>query len=203
MQKIKDFIYYNRKDIVLVLIFIFLFTGYIIFSSGEKDYVDQVDIEIEDKDEETKEKESYENTVIIDIKGEIKSPGTYELDTEKRVMDAILEAGGLTSKADTKSVNLSEKLVDEMVIIIPSIEEEKEEVKQEVVNQKAQKDDKISINTAPLSLLITINGIGESKAKNIIAYREKNGKFKTIEEIKNVSGIGDSTFDKIKDFIKV
>ena len=99
--------------------------------------------------------------------------------------------------ADTSSINLSKKIYDEMMIIIPSKTENYE--KKEVV----YKDTKVSINTATLSELMMIKGIGEVKAKAIIDYREDNGYFKKIDDLKNINGIGESTFEKIKDYIKI
>lgn len=143
-----------------------------------------------------------------------------------RVIDVIELAGGLTNNADTSVINLSKKLKDEMVIIIYSkyqvknfeATKEKEKVVEEKCireNENALKNDacindnnskdtntqsKININTASLEELQTLPGVGESKAKSIIEYREKQ-KFKTIEDIKNVTGIGDSLFAKIKENI--
>jgi len=121
----------------------------------------------------------------------------------------IEKAGGLTSKANVNDINLSEKVKDEMVIIIPSIDDIKKEekIKTEtnyiIPKNNEVIDKKISINTASKDILMTIQGIGEKKAEAIIEYRNKNGKFNSIEEIMNVSGIGKSIFDKIKNYIKI
>lgn len=210
MQKIKDFVYYNRKDIVIVAVMILLFLSYIFVTSNEeKKYIEENPIEDEENLEINKEDEKQEkNLIVIDIKGEINNPGTYEFDEEKRIVDVVEKAGGLTDKADTKDINLSEKIYDEMLIVIPSLEDEQKESETKEntsVSNKTSKsvDSKISINKADITELMKLNGIGESKAKNIIDYREKNGNFKSIEEIKNVTGIGNTIFDKIKDFIKV
>ncbi len=160
----------------------------------------------------------------VDIKGEVLTPGIYSLDSNKRVIDVIDMAGGLTENADTSVINLSKKIKDEMVIIIYSKSEvkefEKTKEKETQVQEKCiQKDEnslkndacistdskttsgKVSINTGTKEELMTLSGIGESKAQDIIKYREENGSFKTIEDIKNVSGIGDSLFAKIKENI--
>ena len=140
-----------------------------------------------------------------------------------RVIDVIEKAGGLTSNADTTVINLSKKINDEMVIIIYSnaqvkdfakTKEQEQKIQQSCiqVEQNSLKNDacitdeaeslvKISINNAAKELLQTLPGIGESKAKDIIDYREQNGPFASIEELKNVSGIGESLFAKIKDHI--
>ena len=202
MQKIKDYIYYNRKEIIIVLIGIVLFIIYYLVTNNEKgQYIEN------DKDiikEVIEEKEEIKEEVVVDIKGEVKNPGTYVLNNDKRVIDIINEAGGLTDKGSTNDINLSEKIYDEMLIIIPSKEGQKEDNK-EVNNQKTNKEtnSKISINNASLEELMTIKGIGETKAKKIIEYRNKNGKFKSLEDLTNVSGIGNKTFEKIKNYIKL
>lgn len=178
-----------------------------------------VDIKKEKKEEQQIKKVE----VKVDVKGEVNSPGIYLLDSSSRVIDAIEKANGLTENADTSVINLSKKLIDEMVIIIYSKQEVKNfketKIKEENVQNKCnQKDEnalkndacittsknsstKISINNANLEELMTLNGIGEAKAKDIIAYREKNGPFTNIEDIKKISGIGENIFAQIKENI--
>lgn len=161
--------------------------------------------------------------VKVDVKGEVNAPGIYSLDTNSRVVDAIEKAGGLTENADTSVINLSKKLSDEMVIIIYTKEEvknfqETKEKEEQILNKCHQKDEnalkndacitsdnkvtgKISINNASLEELMTLTGIGESKAKDIIAYREANGPFQSIEDLTKVSGIGENTLAQIKEDI--
>ena len=202
MQKIKDFIYYNRKEIITVLICISAFISFSLFSSKSDVITMNTNLGKEKVIEEIKEE-----TIMVDIKGEIQNPGTYELEIGNRIIDVINKSGGLTDDADIRSINLSEKLEDEMLIIIPSKEESVNN--QPVINSKNNtnvnqaQDSKISINTANVSTLMTLKGIGQKKAESIVEYREKNGLFKKIEDITNVSGIGNSIFDKIKDYIKV
>ena len=198
MQKIKDYIYFNRKEIIAILIIIGLIL-YIIYD--KVNIVNEKKEEIIIEKEDVKEEIKKEIMFAVDIKGEVKKPGIYELEEGKRIIDVIKEAGGITEKANTNNINLSEKITDEMLIIIPSIDEELNTQKNEIKTQK--NDNKVSINTASESELMTINGIGKTKAKKIIEYRDNNGKFKSIEDIKNVSGIGDSIFEKIKNYIKV
>ena len=163
--------------------------------------------------EEPKVTEAKE-TIRVDVKGMVKKAGVYELAKDSIVNDAIKKAGGLTSKADTTNVNLSKSLTNEMVIYIPK----KEEVTKSTVNdalvdksnsvgfedspssnETTNTTTKVNINTATLKDLITLNGIGESKAQAILEYRTKNGNFKTLEDLKKVSGIGESAYEKIKD----
>lgn len=183
--------------------------------------------EINEKDEividKKIEKEESAKMVQIDIKGQVLSPGLYSLDENSRIMDAIKIAGGLTEEADTSVINLSKKVTDEMVIIIYSKEEvanfketkEQEEQLQEKCNQKEDNSlinnacitseetitGKISINKATIEELMTLSGIGESKAKEIVAYREKNGPFQDIKDLLNVPGIGENLFASIQEDI--
>ena len=220
--------YRKKKEIIIVSIILILLILTIFYWLNLKKNNKKVlkkDKEVVQKLEKKYEKE-VEKSVKVDIKGEINNPGIYELDESMRVIDVIELAGGLTNNADTSVINLSKKLKDEMVIIIYSkyqvknfeATKEKEKVVQEKCiqeNENALKNDacindtnskdtntqsKVNINTASLEELQTLPGVGESKAKSIIEYREKQ-KFKTIEDIKNVTGIGDSLFAKIKENI--
>lgn len=181
----------------------------------------------------------------VDVKGEVKKPGVYEISNKSIINDVITLAGGFTKKAYTDNINLSKKVSNELVIYVYSEtefkklnEEEKEVIIEECIceeyditdctnngsseiitneetntnddnanninnNEPIENDTKlININTASKDALMTLSGIGESKADAIIEYRNKT-KFNSIEDIKNVSGIGDSAFEKIKDFITV
>lgn len=155
---------------------------------------------------------------FIDVKGSVQNPGVYEFKENDRVIDAIELAGGLTKDANTSNINLSQKLYSEMVIYVYNNSEIKNndilscdtickpniiEVNNCVSSNNSNSNEIININTATLEELTGISGIGESKAKSIIEYRETNGLFKFIEDIKNISGIGDSLFEKIKNNITV
>lgn len=174
-----------------------------------------------------KKSSSPEETTVeykIDIKGEVINPGIYTMKSSSRIIDCIEKAGGLTENANTTVINLSKKITDEMVIIIYSNAEVanfKETKKQEEqVQEKCRQKDEtslkndacittenknntslISINNATIGELSKLSGIGEAKAKQIIEYRTQNGPFKTIEDIKQVPGIGESIFAQIKDYI--
>ena len=165
--------------------------------------------------EEPKVTEAKE-TIRVDVKGMVKKAGVYELAKDSIVNDAIKKAGGLTSKADTTNVNLSKSLTNEMVIYIPKKEEVTKStvndalvdksnsvgfIDNESSNETTNTTTKVNINTATLKDLITLNGIGESKAQAILEYRTKNGYFKTLEDLKKVSGIGETAYEKIKDNI--
>ncbi|ADP33154.1 helix-hairpin-helix domain-containing protein [Bacillus atrophaeus] len=143
--------------------------------------------------------------IIIDIKGAVKHPGVYELKTGDRVSQAIEKAGGINSEADEKQVNLAELLQDGTVVYIPSEGEEPTQstTANASVQNGAGKEALVNINTASLEELQAISGVGPSKAEAIIAYREENGKFQAVEDITNVSGIGEKSFEKIKSAITV
>ena len=175
------------------------------------------------KKEDTKKEPASNETFKVDIKGEIINPGIYSLSSASRVIDVIEKAGGLTPNANTTVINLSKKIIDEMVIIIYSNEQvqnfsKTKEVEQQVQQYCMQPDNnalkndacitestntssKVSINNATLEQLQTLPGIGASKAQDIINYRTEHGQFQSIEDLKNISGIGDSIFAKIKDYI--
>ncbi len=140
--------------------------------------------------------------VYVDIKGAIKEPGVYTLQSDQRVDDAIKLAGGFSNEANTNSVNLAEKVVDEMVIYVASVNEEISEVINQIPSNST-KNDKININQASSEELQELPRIGPSKAHSIIEYRETNGFFKSIDELLGVSGIGEKTFEQLEDLITV
>lgn len=223
------FKYRYRKQIIIGVSILLLIIIIIVFSvlSYQKEPEETEPLIIEEKKQKKdtkKAKEEKEQVVKVDIKGAINLPGIYSLTSSSRVIDVIEKAGGLTENADTSVINLSKKLTDEMVIIIYTKAEvrnfeetkEREATVQERCNQKDQnalKNDacitttpnkvsgKVSINTGTVEELMTLTGIGEAKAKDIITYREKNGPFKKIEDIKNVTGIGENIFAQIKENI--
>ena len=214
------------KKILLILLGIsILLSGaiFILYKNNQSKNEEVVDIfkdkeEVIEEEEEQKE-ESEDKKIVVDIKGMVASPGVYEVNSTARVNDVITMAGGLIEGADTSLINLAKIVADEMTIIIYSKEEVTEKLKEEIcvcecplINNDACINDSsssvkegplININTATKEELMTISGIGEAKAEDIIKYRESNGNFKSIDEIKNVSGIGDSLFEKIKDYITV
>ncbi len=222
-------IWYRKRKLIIIIVSIIIFvlslTIFLLTKidfSKEEDKVEEISsIEKIDKKEEPK-------LFKVDIKGEVKNPGIYSLNEGSRVIDVIESAHGLTNNADTSVINLSKKIEDEMVIIIYSKSEvsdfkKTKEVEKQVQDKCIQKDtnalkndaciennksnetnkeNKVNINTASLDELMTLNGIGETRAKDIIKYREKT-KFEKIEDIKNVQGIGESLFAKIKENITV
>ncbi|MFQ9248687.1 MAG: helix-hairpin-helix domain-containing protein [Clostridium paraputrificum] len=130
----------------------------------------------------------------------LKGSNIYRLDEGSIVEDAIKIAGGTTSEADLIKINRAEKLSDNQEVIIPIKGQDESE---SFVSSASSSSGKVNINTANETELDSLPGIGPAKAVEIIKYREENGKFKSIEEIKNIKGIGEASFEKLKDSIKV
>lgn len=158
----------------------------------EEDVVEEV--EIEEVNEEI-------STYLIDVKGQVQFPGVYEVTSDLRVHDVIILAGGFLDTANTNTINLAQKIQDEMVIYVPHLEEETETSFESW--STAQNKQKVSINQATESELLTLPGIGPSKASAIIKYRDEFGKFNSIDELTNVSGIGSKTLENLRDYIEL
>ena len=138
--------------------------------------------------------------IYIDIKWQVQNPGVYKVLKESRLFQLLSLAGGATSEADTLAINLSLKLYDQQVVYIPSFEDEYPIITDIISNNTSGI---ININSASLELLDTLPGIGPSTAQSIIDYRTEVGFFESIEDIINVTGIGEATFNEIKDLITV
>ncbi len=155
--------------------------------------------------------------IVVYVAGEVVNPGVYEMQRNDRIADVIERAGGLKSEADIKNINLAFALEDGMKVYIPNINEK--DVNSIILNgefeannsissdssknTKMSNNSKVNINVATQEQLELLPGIGSSTANKIVNYRNEHGKFKCIEDIKNVSGIGDSKFTKIKDLITI
>lgn len=182
----------------------------------------------EDKNQDIKDEQAQE--IFVEVKGAVEHPGVFAMQETDIINDAIAMAGGFKETAYTDNINLSKKVTDELVIYVFTESEFKKNanVSNEVIadnnytideatknnisiissNDNYQNNSEsdsalININLATLNELITLPGIGESKANNIINYRNTNGYFKTIEDLKNVNGIGDATFEQLKAYITV
>lgn len=151
---------------------------------------------------ELEENPQEEENLVVDVKGAIKSPGVYEMKLGDRVIDVIEQAGGLHENADSNNINFAMKLVDEMVLYIPIVGEELTP-EPTVGGVQNQGDGKVNLNKASEAELQTLTGVGPAKATAIIEYRDQNGGFKKVEEIMEISGIGEKTFEKFKDQITV
>ena len=197
----------------IVAIFMFIITIYCAFDSTEINAKENVNNE-------------YSDTVYADVKGAVNEPGVYELDKGARVIDMIKAAGDLREDADTSIINLSKEVKDGMYIIVYTKDEIKafkdkiipskkiiKEIENKIICPDTDNDacitsnDKVDLNEGLINIneasedeLTSLSGIGSNKAKKIIEYRETNP-FEKIEDIKNVDGIGDSLYEKIKDNI--
>ncbi len=201
----------NKKTIAIVSIVIFIGAVGIYYSLGALNKIPTENIMIES----TTEIEREENTdnlieenvttseIYVHICGEVNTPGVYIVKENSRLIDLVELAGGLTKDA-TNSVNLAQIVSDGQRIEILSVEDEKNLLK----NNSIPEENKISsnlvnINTATINELMTLTGIGSSKAKSIISYRDSNNGFKSIEELMNIEGIKEGVFNKIKDSITI
>lgn len=218
---------YKRLIFAFVGIVIIIVSGLIFITNKQDNNEDGIKLLYKEEDDV-----GISNIIKVEIKGAVLNPGVYELGNDSRIEDAIKIAGGLNEDADISIINLSKKLNDENVIIIYTKDEVKKiksgnKVIQYIENEcncpiyqndacidpdtlvnvndnsSENNTNKISINKATLNELQKLTGIGKTKAQAIIDYRNKNGSFKTIEELKKVSGIGNSTFEKIKNDITI
>ncbi|MDT1996466.1 hypothetical protein CKN82_10630 [Carnobacterium divergens] len=165
-----------------------------------------------EKEESSKKKEPSPEKLVVDIKGAVKNPGVYGVTSDMRLIDAINLAGGFTGEADQSQMNLALRLTDQLMIYVPKNGEElpmeqslKQPVKSgEKVNEEvASKGLKVNLNTASVAELQTLAGVGLKKAEDIIRYREENGSFQQIEELTKVSGIGEKTYEALKEQLTV
>tara|TARA_B100000965_G_C19425583_1_gene684100 strand:+ start:297 stop:929 length:633 start_codon:yes stop_codon:yes gene_type:complete len=204
----------GKKEIVLVIVFIISIVFFNIkefsFKMNEKLLIEGELEEEENNDTESEETvTSSESTneieepkeIKVDISGAVKNPGVITLKEGDRMIDAINKAGGLTDKADINRINRAKYVYDSEKIIIYEIGQETDYGTIDDSDNLGI-DNKININTASKEELIKLNGIGESISENIIKYRQDNNGFKSIEDIMNVTGIGNSKFEQIKDSIK-
>lgn len=152
---------------------------------------------------ETSDSVKNNNLIYVYITGCVKNPGVYQIKKDERLIRVVELAGGFTSKASEECVNLASKLEDGTHIRILSKKQYKKSSEGAACEGKSKTSDLININTASEEELCSLAGIGENKASSIVEYRRSKGLFKSIEDIKNVSGIGDAVFDKIKEYIIV
>ena len=196
----------NVKSIILAFVcsLVLIIGGLFYFNQNKtEDYSDvsfsNISNEINNKDEKAEDK--HDEKIFVDVKGAVKHPGVFETTKDKRVKDLIEEAGGLLDDADTSTLNLSQKVKDQMVIYVLKHGEKPKQMSDG--GSSSSNTDVININTANKEQLMKISGVGKTKAEAIISYREKNGDFKKKEDITKVHGIGKATFEKIKDKIEV
>ncbi|ANB61945.1 helix-hairpin-helix domain-containing protein [Anoxybacteroides amylolyticum] len=171
-----------------------------LYSNREQEEAPSLPIQLTQATEqkETKEEKQALSFVVVDVKGAVVRPGVYELAENARVRDAIALASGFTKEADQTKVNLAAKVHDEMMIYVP--------VKGENAPTSASTSDgkeQIDINRATVEEIQKIQGIGPTKAAAIIAYRQEHGPFRKVEDLLNVSGIGEKSLEKMKEQILI
>lgn len=198
----------NFKKIIFLSIIVGVLAIYLVYhyvTNSSSEYIEEnIYIETNNQPEE-------KNKIFLHITGEVNAPGIIEIDEGARLADVIEAAGGFTENADINKINLAYIVKDGQKINIPNVnyvdtnsyitENMGENIIIEDITSSST--NLVNINTATQTELETLTGIGPSTALKIIKYREENGKFKTIEEIKNVAGIGNSKFEAIKDEICV
>jgi len=163
-----------------------------------KDSVSEKEVRKEEKEEPLEQ-----DLITVDVKGAVKSPGIYDLPVGSRVNDAVQKAGGLTDQADSKSLNLAQKVSDEALVYVPTKGEEASQQSGSGATSSTSKEKKVNLNKASLEELKQVKGLGGKRAQDIIDHRETNGKFKSVDELKKVSGIGAKTIEKLKDYVTV
>ena len=192
----------RQKQMVSYLLCVCLFVGAgIFYCAGLTEQKEVVLVEQEQDtslEEQTAQIKETEKEILVHVCGAVKNPGVYRIEEGSRICDIIVLAGGGTEDSVVDSLNLARVLKDGERIFVPTIQEaETIEVLEEKGSQK------INLNTATKEQLMTLSGIGEAKAEDIIAYRAENGDFQTIEDIMKISGIKEAAFQKIKDKIMV
>ena len=208
--------HFNKKQKIIAIILI------TIIGIGIYCYTDAIENTNEEEIENVLEvaqtnttKETEEKNIFVHIAGCVQKEGMLELSSNSRIADAIEKAGGLTQEADLSDINLAYLLEDGMKIYIPNQNERQENNEKTKNTPKEEntpsmqiqdtntKQDVININTATQEELDTLPGIGPATAAKIIAYRKEKGKFNNKEEIKEVSGIGEAKYEKMKEYISI
>lgn len=214
LDSLKNFIFKNKDKLKTAALPVLIGAAVLFFwfygSGGEEPQVNEKMNSPADKGQVMTDSEGQSISgaeIYVDIDGEVKSPGVYKVSEGTRLFQVIEMAGGLTESASTEMLNRAEAVYDGQKITVMS-------KKGEASGEESQggkvtggisgiSNGKVNINIADSATLQTIPGIGPSKAERIIEYRETNGRFAKTEEIKNVTGIGDKTYESIKDYITV
>ena len=181
--------------IIFVVVSGVLFSDEIRFTPAQPETSGEA-LQTESSQVQTVQESKAEGTMIcVYVCGRVKNPGVYELPADARVMAAVDAAGGMSDDADPFALNLARPLSDGEEIYVPAMGETE--------SSSGAGDDRINLNTADARLLETLPGIGQAKAAAIISYREKSGPFARVEDLLNVPGIKNATFEGLQDRIRV
>lgn len=200
--------YFTKKELIIILVIVLVAIFTLGFRFILKDMADSKkqpleiikESHIEDTSSPSLVEEEY---IMIHISGQVYDPGLFELKSGSRVKDAVDLAGGLKKDADVDRINLAKKIADEEKIYIPQKGEDIDiEIEASNLTTSTSSNSKININNCSKEELISLPGVGEVTASKIIDYRSTN-KFKVIDDLMNVSGIGTKKFEAIKDFVIV
>ena len=167
---------------------------------GKDDYEDETEVRVETKEIEP----DLQGTIFVDVQGEVVNPGVFEVDRDVRVGYLIDLAGGLTDSANVLGLNRAARIYDEMVIFVPHVDDVRTIIEPDSGDdvENNEESELISLSTACALKLQSLPGIGSALSANIIAHREANGAFSTIEELVNVPGIGNGILENIRELIK-
>lgn len=208
IEKIKEY-----KIIVICVSLGFVFGGFFLLKPVAQTPAKESNLQSEviavpkdstDEKENKNQKEEVveQDLITVDVKGAVKTPGIYDLPVGSRINDAVQKAGGLSDNADSKSINLAQKISDKALVYVPTKEEATSQATQSnASNSKENK--KVNLNKASLEELKQVKGLGAKRAQDIIDHRDSNGKFKSVDELKKVSGIGAKTIEKLKEYVTV
>ncbi len=204
--------YFTKRERIVLLVVVFSIISVVVFKIGFKNFnkpvIEPLNFLSSIEPEKNAEEDEENSIIMVHISGEVYKPGIVEIDLGKRLIDAIKLAGGLKKEADLDRINLAKKLIDEEKIYIPKVGEELNsdilflvESKDENTN-KSNSNGKININKCSQVELESLPGLGPVLAMRIIEYRDLNA-FTTIEDLKQVSGIGDKKYEALKNLITV
>lgn len=209
LEELKEFIENKKNKIKIVAVPVLVIAAVLFFllnSGSDEIKIDEGNSSaIEEDGVFQQEVNSTQSHLYVDIGGEVMKPGVYEVSDGTRLFEVIDKAGGLTEDADIDGINRAETVQDGQKIMIGRHGENPDENRDSYSanNVTDSGEGKVNINTADAAALQTVPGIGPSKADRIIEYRESEGKFNEIDDIKNISGIGNKTFESIKEYITV
>lgn len=186
----------------LVMVFVYYLSQ---FKTPDESVLLDEYLEQETKEVDEVVPEEIQETIyyLVDVKGQVSQPGVYEVESTLRIHEVIGLAGGFLETANIEAMNLAQKIKDEMVIYVPHLDDEIPTDVEQTWSETNETNSKVSLNDATEAELQTLPGIGPSKAAAIVNYREETGSFQSIDELVNVSGIGEKTLEKLREYIEL